>query len=62
MRANHVELTPELELLKGLFNTASHESEDCLFINAFAPTSHQPPEGRPVVLFISGGGWQQEKR
>ncbi|KAJ4251925.1 hypothetical protein NW762_011225 [Fusarium torreyae] len=53
------ELAPELELLKGLFNTASRESEDCLFINAFAPTSPQPPEGRPVVLFISGGGWQQ---
>ncbi|KAF4448286.1 hypothetical protein F53441_8320 [Fusarium austroafricanum] len=52
------ELTPELDLLKGLFNSATRESEDCLFINAFAPSDPQT-SGRPVVLFISGGGWQQ---
>ncbi|KAF4970859.1 hypothetical protein FSARC_2225 [Fusarium sarcochroum] len=49
----------QLFVESGLFNTAYSESEDCLFINAFAPKSPQPPEGRPVVLFISGGGWQQ---
>lgn len=53
------ELTPGLDILKDFFGTGSEESEDCLFINAFAPTSPQPPEGRPVVLFIHGGGWQQ---
>ncbi|KAG5797247.1 hypothetical protein H9Q69_003716 [Fusarium xylarioides] len=51
------ELTPEIDLLKGLFNTASGESEDCLFINAFAPADPHPL--RAVLLFISGGGWQQ---
>lgn len=55
--ANDVELTPEIDLLKGLFNTASRESEDCLFINAFAPADPHP--SRAVLLFISGGGWQQ---
>ncbi|KAF5013441.1 hypothetical protein FDECE_553 [Fusarium decemcellulare] len=54
-----IELTPGLDILKGLFGTGSRESEDCLFMHAFAPTSPQPPEGRPVVLFIHGGGWQQ---
>ncbi|KAF5531006.1 triacylglycerol lipase V precursor [Fusarium phyllophilum] len=51
------ELTPEIDLLKGLFNTATRESEDCLFINAFAPADPHP--SRAVLLFISGGGWQQ---
>ncbi|EXK36914.1 hypothetical protein FOXG_09027 [Fusarium oxysporum f. sp. lycopersici 4287] len=51
------ELTPEIDLLKGLFNTASRESEDCLYINAFAPADPHP--SRAVLLFISGGGWQQ---
>jgi len=55
--ADIVELTPEIDLLKGLFNTASRESEDCLFINAFAPAGPHP--SRAVLLFISGGGWQQ---
>ncbi|KAI1044569.1 hypothetical protein LB505_010403 [Fusarium chuoi] len=50
------ELTPEIDLLKGLFNTASRESEDCLFINAFAPAD---AHSKAVLLFISGGGWQQ---
>lgn len=56
-KANLVELTPEIDLLKGLFNTASRESEDCLYINAFAPADPHP--SRAVLLFISGGGWQQ---
>ncbi|KAF5661350.1 triacylglycerol lipase V [Fusarium denticulatum] len=47
----------EIDLLKGLFNTATRESEDCLFINAFAPADPRP--SRAVLLFISGGGWQQ---
>ncbi|PNP79537.1 hypothetical protein FNYG_07153 [Fusarium nygamai] len=51
------ELTPEIDLLKGLFNTATRESEDCLFINAFTPTDPHP--SKAVLLFISGGGWQQ---
>ncbi|KAF5021610.1 hypothetical protein F66182_6357 [Fusarium sp. NRRL 66182] len=53
------EFAPGMDVLRGLFDTASNESEDCLFINAFAPASPRPPEGRPVVLFIHGGGWQQ---
>lgn len=48
-----------MALLKDFFDNNPPESEDCLYMNAFAPTSPQPPEGRPVVLFIHGGGWQQ---
>ncbi|KAM5344742.1 hypothetical protein ACJ41O_010604 [Fusarium nematophilum] len=53
------ELGPGKDILKDFFGTGARESEDCLYMNAFAPTSPQPPEGRPVVLFIHGGGWQQ---
>lgn len=37
------------------------ESEDCLFINVFAPAAakHGPPL-RPVLVHIPGGGWQVE--
>ncbi|KND91816.1 Lipase 4 [Tolypocladium ophioglossoides CBS 100239] len=41
-----------------LFNSHPPESEDCLFMNAFTPASQGPPSGRPVVVFIPGGGWQ----
>ncbi|KAF7550363.1 hypothetical protein G7Z17_g5762 [Cylindrodendrum hubeiense] len=49
------ELSPGVEILQGFFDNGPPESEDCLYMNAFAPTSPQPPEGRPVVLFIHGG-------
>lgn len=48
-----------MDILKDLFDSSPEESEDCLYVNAFAPTSPQPPQGRPVLLFIHGGGWQQ---
>ncbi|KAG5979345.1 hypothetical protein E4U55_005270 [Claviceps digitariae] len=38
-------------------NTHPAMSEDCLFINAFAPATLGPPGGRPVLFFIHGGGW-----
>ncbi|KAK7420192.1 hypothetical protein QQX98_002845 [Neonectria punicea] len=53
------ELGPGLDLLRDFFDNGPPESEDCLYINAFAPSSPPPLEGRPVVLFIHGGGWQQ---
>ncbi|KPM40809.1 hypothetical protein AK830_g5762 [Neonectria ditissima] len=53
------ELGPGSDLLRNFYDDGPPENEDCLYINAFAPSSLQPPEGRPVVLFIHGGGWQQ---
>lgn len=52
-------MAPGLDLLEGIFNDNPPVSEDCLYINAFAPASSPPGHGRPVVLFISGGGFQQ---
>ncbi|CAM1507843.1 Fc.00g046910.m01.CDS01 [Cosmosporella sp. VM-42] len=53
------ELGPGKEILQDFFGNAANESEDCLFMNAFAPSTPGPQGGRPVVLFIHGGGWQQ---
>ncbi|GAB0139186.1 hypothetical protein EsDP_00007399 [Epichloe bromicola] len=47
---------PEQDLVD-YFRTYPKESEDCLFINAFAPATPGPPGGRPVVFYIHGGGW-----
>ncbi|KJZ73963.1 hypothetical protein HIM_06631 [Hirsutella minnesotensis 3608] len=49
---------PELDTLGDLFNSHAPESEDCLYINAFTPASAGPEDGRPVVVFIPGGGFQ----
>jgi acetylcholinesterase len=52
-------LAPGLDLLEGIFNDNSPVSEDCLYINVFAPATTSPDGGWPVVLFIHGGGFQQ---
>ncbi len=44
--------------METLFHLDVPESEYCLSINVFAPASPPPPGGRPVLLFIPGGGWQ----
>lgn len=54
-----VAIAPGQDLLGEFFNNAKVEDEDCLYMNAFAPAWEGSPEGRPVVLFIHGGGWQQ---
>ncbi|PHH59048.1 hypothetical protein CDD80_1889 [Ophiocordyceps camponoti-rufipedis] len=41
----------------GLRALVLSESEDCLFLNAFAPAT-EAPALRPVVVFFPGGGWQ----
>lgn len=44
--------------MQEIFNTHPPESEDCLYINVFTSAGEVPLHGRPVVLFIPGGGWQ----
>ncbi|KXH64682.1 cholinesterase [Colletotrichum nymphaeae SA-01] len=34
------------------------ESEDCLFVNVYAPSSPPPAEGRTVMVWYYGGGFQ----
>lgn len=34
------------------------ESEDCLYLNVFTPTSRPPPGGFPVMFWIYGGALQ----
>jgi acetyl esterase/lipase len=42
-----------------VFNTpAPEESEDCLYLNVYAPASSPPPEGRAVMFWIYGGSLQ----
>ncbi|KAG8408586.1 hypothetical protein J3458_019617 [Metarhizium acridum] len=54
----YTDVGPGKDLLDGLFNQHPPQSEDCLLMNAFAPTAPGPASGRPVVVFIPGGGWQ----
>lgn len=34
------------------------ESEDCLYLSLFAPSTPPPPGGRSVLFFIAGGDFQ----
>ncbi|KAF2435146.1 carboxylesterase hlo [Tothia fuscella] len=39
-------------------NPPPEESEDCLYLNVYAPFSKPPPEGRTVMFWIYGGSLQ----
>ncbi|KAK7539077.1 carboxylesterase hlo [Phyllosticta citricarpa] len=44
---------------KELFNKpGAPESEDCLYINVYTPSTSAPPEGRAVMFWIYGGSLQ----
>jgi carboxylesterase type B len=34
------------------------ESEDCLYLNVYAPSTDPPPDGRAVLFWIYGGSLQ----
>lgn len=45
--------------IEGLFNTPPlPESEDCLFLNVWAPQEENPSPTRPVMVWIHGGSLQ----
>jgi hypothetical protein len=42
-----------------VYNTPpAEESEDCLYLNVFAPASPAPGRGRPVLVWFYGGSLQ----
>ncbi|KAF2773891.1 alpha/beta-hydrolase [Teratosphaeria nubilosa] len=44
---------------ESLFNTPpAEESEDCLYLNVYAPSTPAPADGRPVLFWIYGGSLQ----
>lgn len=48
---------PTADFTRNVFNNpAPEESEDCLFLNVFAPTGEPPKGGFPVMFWMYGGG------
>lgn len=49
-----------MKLIEDLINNPPHpESEDCLYLDVYAPSSPPPPGGRAVMLGIPGGAFQE---
>lgn len=47
------------EFVRLVFNNPPpEESEDCLYLNVFAPSTPAPPDGRAVMYWIYGGSLQ----
>lgn len=44
------------DIMQEVFNTHPTDSENCLYIDKFAPASTFPRHGYAVVLFIARGG------
>lgn len=65
-RRNHVLLTTRTtdpkdfhDFIKSLAdNPPLPESEDCLYLSVYAPSSPPPPGGRSILFFINGGNFQ----
>lgn len=47
------------EFIEDIFNSAAPaESEDCLYLNVYAPSTPAPADGRAVLFYIYGGSLQ----
>ncbi|KAK5993902.1 Lipase 5 [Cladobotryum mycophilum] len=55
---SHTDIGSDYKVVDEIYNNHPAESEDCLFANVFAPSWKGPSDGRPIVLFIQGGGFQ----
>jgi len=55
--ASAPQTTEALSALTGWYGQLQPQSEDCLFLNVFAPASNRATAKRPVMVWLHGGSW-----